>query len=78
MSEFEWENRRVPRARTAAGHGLFSLSLAPVREYVTLECPRESVAWVVGSRAGGPSSPTKGGIRKRARAALQRRLDESR
>lgn len=56
MSEFEWESRRVPKARVGAGYGLFHLRLGPVGEYVSLEFPRESVSWVLDpSRSGRPA-----------------------
>jgi len=47
MTEYEWEIGRTPRMPDVKGLGGFRFRRGPVAEYVALEFPRESVAWVV-------------------------------
>ena len=53
MSEYEWEPRRVPRPSRAEIHGSYQRRTHEIAQFVALEHPRESVAWVL--RAGSPA-----------------------
>jgi len=51
MTEYEWEVGRIPRAPDAKGLGGFRSRRSAIAEYVALEFPRESVAWVVNTES---------------------------
>jgi hypothetical protein len=50
MSEHEWETPRIPRANSGFSVGSPRRRLGPIDHYIALECPRESVAWVLKGR----------------------------
>ena len=47
MSEYEWETRRVPRTTRPEMWGANRPRAREVAEFLALEHPRESVAWVL-------------------------------
>ena len=66
MSEEEWEPVRVPRTPVRPPHGASRKDRDGIERYAALEFPRESVAWLLGSRfaSGGleanPYAPGRG------------------
>ena len=59
MTENEWEPGRYPRPRPGGLSAGWSMRPDPLAEYVALEVPRESVAWLL--RAGGRSGEARVG-----------------
>lgn len=66
MSEYEWETRRVPRPARAPLPWGYRPRASEVAEFLSLEHPGESVAWVLRHHASTPAGQPAG---KRARVA---------
>ena len=49
MTEYEWEVSRVPKRRNEGIIGHHRPQPSSVGEYVSLEFPRETSAWVLGN-----------------------------
>lgn len=49
MSDYEWEGERIPRVRGVWEAGHRPSRRSSIGEFVALEFPRESAAWVVKS-----------------------------
>ncbi|HYA58268.1 MAG TPA: hypothetical protein VEH57_07430 [Thermoplasmata archaeon] len=47
MNEIEWEGSRLPRKNTGGIRGPIPPHGHPLREFLTLEFPREHAAWVL-------------------------------
>jgi len=72
MTEYEWEVRRVPRARTPGTIAVREPRPSALRTYVDLEFPRESLTWLLGSRPGPPPErDARGDPRGRAARAAE-------
>lgn len=60
MTEYEWEKPRIPRANGGSGAVPLLRTLRPIDHFVALECPRESVAWVLNGPSNAEASPRQG------------------
>lgn len=47
MTDYEWEPGRLPRTPTPKSLGGSRYRRGPIADYLALEFPRESVAWVM-------------------------------
>jgi len=66
MTEYEWEPRRVPRPVRPEIHGSYQRRAHEIAQFVALEHPRESVAWVM---KANPSPKFRLPSLKRSRAS---------
>ncbi len=69
MTEYEWEVGRYPRAPEARVLGGHRVRKGPIAEYVALEFPRESVAWVANSAPDRAPEPVAAARSKGAKSA---------
>lgn len=64
MTDYEWEARRVPPTPRTTPLGEQGFRADALSEYLALECPRESVGWLL-------RQPTKVARRRRPAVALR-------
>jgi hypothetical protein len=68
MSEYEWEQSRVPRRSKPEFLGMYHPRPHEVEQYAALEHPRESVAWLLRPRVStGPTGVASNDEEARAR-----------
>lgn len=61
MSEYEWEEGRLPKVSRLSVLGAHRSRTQDLEAYVSLECPRESVGWLLheSSRSNAGKSSAK-------------------